>query len=300
MKNIFFASMIAVLGLGVQSFAQDEDDYSSESSDQVEYATETTSYAEEDDGYGNPLPKEEPAPVAEAPASSASAGGYFDKTLNLAWHLGFGFNGLHNTPTEYSDYGADDPNEGFTGANVSLGIFSLIHINSMFSIAPELEFTFRFLSQTLDEFRWWGDYYKIEKNLYLFDFDIPVTVRFNPVHFVYLEAGAQLGLSLGSGSDYTLTRESDGKVFDSLSPEENDEESWSSESVFFSLVFGAGATFELNAKHYDVGLRLVYDLTNLHKDNKDVILNEKDEPVAVVTNESRMWAVQLVVNYWFL
>ena len=38
MKNIFFASLVAVLGLGVQSFAQD-DDYAQDQDDQVEYAT---------------------------------------------------------------------------------------------------------------------------------------------------------------------------------------------------------------------------------------------------------------------
>lgn len=295
MKNIFFASMIAVLGLGVQSFAQDDDEYS----DQVEYATQTSSY--EDDGYGNPLPQEEPAAVRTetAPASSSSGNDFFDKTLNLAWHLGFGFNSLHSTPTEYEDYHLSDPNEGMSGAHVSLGVFSLIHINSMFSVAPELEFTFRFLSQTLDEFNWWGETYKIEKNLYMFDFDIPVTVRFNPVHFLYVEAGAQLAFNLASGSDYTLTRVSDGATLSSLSTEDTEESSWKSESVFFSLVFGVGGTFEWNLKNYDVGIRLIYDVTNLHKNNKDIVQVDETTVVAV-TDESKMWALQLVVNYWFL
>ncbi len=306
MKNIFFASLVAVLGLGVQSFAQD-DDYAQDQDDQVEYATKTASYdTEEDDGYGNPVqPQEEPAAVrteTQTQSSSSSSGNpFFDKTFNLAWRLGIGFNGLHDTPaaSEYTKLGAEDPNDGWAGANVELGLFSQIHINSMFSIVPELQFTFRFLSQTQDEFyTWYYGYVKEELNLYIFDLDIPVTFRFNPVHFFYVEAGAQLAFNLGSGSDRTWS-DADGKEITSDDTDFN----WSSESMFVSLVFGLGATFEMHNKNYDVGLRVVYDLTNLHKDNKDLVYPPNSTATtqpAVIENNSKVWAVQLVIGYWFL
>ena len=306
MKNIFFASLVAVLGLGVQSFAQD-DDYAQDQDDQVEYATKTASYdTEEDDGYGNPVqPQEEPAAVrteTQAQSSNSSSGNpFFDKTFNLAWRLGIGFNGLHDTPeaSEYNKLGAKDPNDGWAGANVELGLFSQIHINPMFSIVPELQFTFRFLSQTQDEYYLWGyGYVKEELNLYIFDLDIPVTFRFNPVHFFYVEAGAQLAFNLGCGSDYTLSND-DGKELASADTDFD----WSSESMFISLVFGLGATFEMHNKNYDVGLRVVYDLTNLHKDNKDLVYPENATATtqpAVIENNSKVWAIQLVIGYWFL
>lgn len=306
MKNIFFASLVAVLGLGVQSFAQD-DDYAQDQDDQVEYATKTASYdTEEDDGYGNPVqPQEEPAAVrteTQTQSSSSSSGNpFFDKTFNLAWRLGIGFNGLHDTPaaSEYTKLGAEDPNDGWAGANVELGLFSLIHINSMFSIAPEFQFTFRFLSQELDEYYLYRyGFVTEEMNLYMFDIDIPVTVRFNPVHFFYVEAGAQLAFNLGSGSDYTLT-DSDGNTIASADTEED----FSSASMFVSLVFGLGATFEMHNKNYDVGLRVVYDLTNLHKEAEDKIEIEGANGVGqtvVVDNNSKVWAIQLVIGYWFL
>ena len=304
MKNIFFASLVAVLGLGVQSFAQD-DDYAQDQDDQVEYATKTASYdTEEDDGYGNPVqPQEEPAAVrteTQTQSSNSSSGNpFFDKAFNLAWRLGIGFNGLHGSPapSEYTKYNAEDPNEGWAGANVELGLFSQIHINSMFSIVPELQFTFRFLSQTQDEY-YLGYYYgyvKEELNLYIFDLDIPVTFRFNPVHFFYVEAGAQLAFNLGSGSDRTLSNE-DGKEIASADSELD----WSSESMFISLVFGLGATFEMHNKNYDVGLRVVYDLTNLHKDTKDLVYPKDATQPVVVENNSKVWAIQLVIGYWFL
>ena len=306
MKNIFFASLVAVLGLGVQSFAQD-DDYAQDQDDQVEYATKTASDdTEEDDGYGNPVqPQEEPAAVrteTQTQSSSSSSGNpFFDKTFNLAWRLGIGFNGLHDTPaaSEYTKLGAEDPNDGWAGANVELGLFSQIHINSMFSIVPELQFTFRFLSQTQDEFyTWYYGYVKEELNLYIFDLDIPVTFRFNPVHFFYVEAGAQLAFNLGSGSDRTWS-DADGKEITS----DDTDFKWSSESMFISLVFGLGATFEMHNKNYDVGLRVVYDLTNLHKDTKDLVYPPNSTATTqptVIENNSKVWAVQLVIGYWFL
>ena len=306
MKNILFASLVAVLGLGVQSFAQDDDYGQDENQDQVEYAEKTASYdTEEDDGYGNPVqPQEEPAAVrteTQSSSNSSSGNSFFDKTFNLAWRLGIGFNGLHDTPAddEYSKYNRENPNEGWVGANVELGLFSLIHINSMFSIAPEFQFTFRFLSQELDEYYLYRyGFVTEEMNLYMFDIDIPVTVRFNPVHFFYVEAGAQLAFNLGSGSDYTLT-DSDGNTIASADTEED----FSSASMFVSLVFGLGATFEMHNKNYDVGLRVVYDLTNLHKEAEDKIEIEGANGVGqtvVVDNNSKVWAIQLVIGYWFL
>lgn len=304
MKNIFFASLVAVLGLGVQSFAQD-DDYGQDQ-DQVEYAEKTASYdTEEDDGYGNPVqPQEEPAAVrteTQTQSSNSSSGNpFFDKAFNLAWRLGIGFDGLHDTPAdEYSKLNVEDPNDGWAGANVELGLFSQIHINPMFSIVPEFQFTFRFLSRTLDEFYTWRyGYVKQELNLYMFDIDVPVTVRFNPVHFFYVEAGAQLAFNLGSGCDVTWS-DSEGQTITS----DDTDMSWSSASMFVSLVFGLGATFEMHNKNYDVGLRVVFDMTNLHKDAKDYVEMEGANGVnqtVVIDNNSKVWAVQLVIGYWFL
>lgn len=237
----------------------------------------------EDDGYGNEIPTvSENTTSVYRDFSSAEKPTAADSLLRCAFHLGIGLGAYWDYPSEY--LGDNDwLNIGF-----DLGMLFKFRVNPYLSVVPELNFGFIMSTRKVGD----SGSYTISENRGVFGIKVPVTARYNPIPNFYLEAGPSFAfnfatmhyLSAGdgnsSGSTYDLGR-------------------WSVNTFVPSLIFGLGGTMEANTNRpVDFGVRFILDLGGIEKDGK-MYLYDSDYHVHALENKTKMWNIQVVMNYHF-
>ena len=197
-------------------------------------------------------------------------------------HVGLGFGGYWDYPSEY--LGSNE----WMNVAFDLGCTFNIRVNRYLSVVPELGFGMIISSRDAGSV----SYYDVSENRGAYGFKIPVTVRFNPHRQFYLETGARM--SLNFASSHTLSgSDIDGNTI-SLSKSGN----WKAKSFVPSLIFGLGGTFKVNSQRdIDVGTRFILDVGGIEKN--DDIYFVTDDGVGSVKNKTKVWNIQIVVNYYF-
>ena len=197
-------------------------------------------------------------------------------------HVGMGFG-------SYWDYPSDllGKNDWFN-VGFDLGCAFNTRINRYLSVVPELNFGMVISSRDL------GD--DVSENRGAYGINIPVAVRFTPTRQFYLEAGARMAFNFASSHTYSGS-DALGRTV-SISASETDGFVWEAKTFIPSLIFGLGGTFKVNSHHdIDVGARFNLDVGGIEK--HDDIYFIVDDQWKSVKNKTKVWNIQIVVNYYF-
>lgn len=302
MKKMFLALVVAGFA-STMAFAQDDYDYGDD------YGTEASSG---DDGFTD-VSGDEAAPAAEAPATDVeyksmdegkkvsrdegAKPAFFEKPFNMAGHIAMGIGSFWNSPDMFDNadwrqaYGMDtNPYNEWLGYSVAFGMAFNYRFIDILSVSPEINLGIRGFVRNLDSYYSWRyGYVDVNENLFMLDLELPILARVMPTHQMYFEAGPQFSLKLvGTHSiDYV---DEDGNTIDS-----DANGSWDCASFFVTLIVGGGATVDLDGNLFDIGLRLVLDMTRLEKNETEYM----DINGGTFKDETKMWTIQLVVKYWF-
>ena len=223
--------------------------------------------------------------------------------FRLGVHVGIGTTGYWDYPPEYL-VGSDE----WGGLAADLGGAFKFNINETINLLTELNFGINVVSRDLAYRSTRYGSYKQEETRTLLKTEVPILMRFKPIPFGYVEAGAQLNFNFWSGNNKEY-RDYEGNSIQSVN---GDLEKWDVKTHVTSLVFGLG----LGGRIGDIGVRFVLDLDRIHKDDRisyyddgeRIYLYEdyakasasKNIPRAsVVDNKTKIWSIQLVVNYYF-
>ena len=242
----------------------------------------------EDDGYGNDVPvaSEKTASVyrdfSSAGKSETSAARDLSvDPFHFGVHMGIGLGGYWDYPDLLGEN--DWFNVGF-----DVGCAFNIRVNQYLRVVPELNFGLVVSSRDL------GD--DISENRGAYGINIPVAVRFTPTRQFYLETGARMAFNFASSHTYSGSDYLGRSV--SKSASEIGGFVWEAKTFVPSLIFGLGGTFKASSsRDIDVGARFVLDLGGIEKyDNLYVTDGYR---LGIVENKTKMWNIQLVVNYYF-
>lgn len=226
--------------------------------------------------------------------------------LRMGFHFGFGPTGYWDTPPKYL---VDEDDWG--GFAADLGLVFKLNINETLHLLLELDLgineVFRNLSWVSQNVT-----YTEEETRTIFKFNVPILFRFNPIDFVYVDAGAQLNYNLETAQtkDY---KNRDGYKVRSVEREKESLEKWKVKGEVTSLVFGFG----LCGRSGDFGVRFILDLDRIHKNDEIRYYYDGDEILAyddyvksssekkrvkpvIAENKTKMWTIQFVINYFFL
>lgn len=309
---LFLATMSLA---GTMAFAQDDYDYGDS------YGTEEAASTPDESSYEGSYESSAPA-AAEQPASDveyksmddeskktsrdeSATSPFFTKPFNMAAHVAIGFGSFWAVPDQYDNEawrkanGLDsNPYDEWLGYSVSFGMAFNYRFIDILSISPEINLGVRGYVRNLDTYySWWYDtYVNVNENLFMFDLELPILARVMPTHQVYFEAGPQFTVKFVANHSIDYVDDYSGETLYS-----DTDGSWECSSFFVSLILGGGATLDIDGKLFDIGLRLVMDMTKLEKDNKDYHEVDADgQPTAATfKDETKMWTLQMVVKYWF-
>lgn len=303
---LFLASLSLV---GTMAFAQDDYDYG----DDYGEATSASDDEYSDVGGGS----SEPAAEEAAPASSdvdyksmddeskkvsrdeGTKPAFFDKPFNMAGHIAFGFGSFWDTPEMYDNatwrqnVGMDtNPYDEWLGYSVSFGMAFNYRFIDILSVSPELNLGIRGFVRNLDTYYsyWLGTYVNVNENLFMFDIEVPILARVMPTQQIYFEAGPQFSVKLVASHSIDYVDDYSGETIYS-----DADGSWECASFFTTLIIGGGAMLDVDGKLFDLGLRLVMDMTKLEKDDTEMM----DLNGGTFKDETKMWTIQIVVKYWF-
>ena len=303
MKKMFLFLAAASL-MSVTAFAQDDYDYGDD------YGTEASS---SDDGYTD-MGSDEPAAEEQKPASDVEyksmddeskkvsrdetpTAPFFSKPFNMAGHVSFGFGSFWNTPDQYDNaawreaIGMDtNPYDDWLGYSVSFGMAFNYRFIDILSVSPEINLFISCLVRNLDSYYSWRyGYVDINENLFMFDIELPILARVMPTQQMYFEAGPQFTVKLVASHSVDYVDDAGNTLYSDA------EGSWECSSFFASLIVGGGAMLDIDGKMFDLGLRLIMDMTKLEKDDTEM----PDLDGTTFKDETKMWTIQIVMKYWF-
>lgn len=301
MKKFIIASAIAMC-LCSNAFAED-DGYGND----IPPARQEGSV---DDGYGNKLPaygQTEYKSFEEARASSK--GNNTRPSLLLGIHLGIGYAAMYDYPTDEDfiwEFGKND----WSGVSMDLGLVFKYRINALFTFVPEVNFGMDYI---LEEFEKQGmsgvgydddyGYYKVNESRTLFNLNIPLALRLT-VPFVYLEGGVRLSFNLGTSHDYEYTDEN-GNALRRLDENHQLEDvkvyagDWKVKTFITSALAGIGTTMRINGHECDFGVRVIWDLIGVNEYDKLYYDIDDSKLLKLVENNSKLYTIQFVFNYFF-
>ena len=308
MKKMFL--LLASLSLvSTMAFAQDDYDYGDS------YGTEEAASTSDEGSYESSAPAAAEQPASDVEYKSmddeskktsrdeSPTSPFFSRPFNMAAHVAVGFGSFWAVPEQYDNetwrkaMNMDtNPYDEWLGYSVSFGMAFNYRFIDILSISPEINLGIRGFVRNLDSYySYHYGYVDINENLFMFDLELPVLARVMPTHQVYFEAGPQFTVKfVGNHSiDYV---DDQGNTIES-----DTDGSWECASFFVSLILGGGATLDIDGKLFDIGLRLVLDMTKLEKDNTDYPeFDSNGVPTgSTFKDETKMWTLQLVVKYWF-
>lgn len=291
MKKLILASAIAMMCLSANAFAEDDGYGNDIPAARVEGTV--------DDGYGNKLPSNQPEYKSFEDARSSSRGGAQGVPFNLGLHLAFGLGTYWDYPTDRYLVEYFGENDWLT-VNFDIGGIAKIKMSNLVSIVPEVNFGFNFTSREVGR----GRYYKVEESRTLINVNVPVALRFTPLPYAYVEAGARFNFNLGTS--HTLDwYDEDGNALKDWNGKEVSEEldKWEAKAFIPSFIAGLGGTVRASGHELDLGIRFILDLVGVEKDDKidftyeGEVLKVGDQKL-VVENNTKMWAIQFYVNYF--
>jgi opacity protein-like surface antigen len=300
MKKVILASAIAMMCLSANAFAEDDGYGNDIPAARVEGTV--------DDGYGNKLPSNEPEYKSFEEARSSSRGQ--SPSFNIGGHIGFGFGSFWDYPTNEYVLEAIGKNEWI---NISFDFGGLIRyrFNNMISVVPELNFGFTVAQREVGRgYNWFYQDYKVEETRVLVNLNVPVTVRFNPVPFFYLEAGARVNFNLGTSHSLDLYDDNGNalKTYDkygNIVDASVELDKWEVNSFVPSIIGGIGGTIKVAGRDMDLGLRVIVDVAGIEKDDKIIFFDEEADQyltnnggLVMLENKTKMLAVQFVMNYY--
>ena len=268
MKKLMIASAIALMCFSANAFAEDDG-----------YGNDIPTAREEgtvDDGYGNKLPSSGESEFKSfTDARSSSNGNSQSRQLNIGGHFGFGLGTYWDYPVAF---GSND----WFGMAFDLGGVLKYRVNDMLAVVPELNIGFIHSSRKVAEGYWYGAY-NINETRLLVNLNIPVTARFTPVPYAYLEAGLRMNFNFATGHSKDASDQSTGQTFDS-----ENLDTWEVKTFVPSVVAGLGGTIKVKNHEMDLGLRLNLDVSGIQKDNKYYGMEDN----------SKIWNIQFVLNYY--
>ena len=296
MKKLILASAIAMMCLSANAFAEDDGYGNDIPAARVEGTV--------DDGYGNKLPSNQPEYKSFEDARSSSRGGAQGVPFNLGLHLAFGLGTYWDYPTDryLLDYFGE--NDWLT-VNFDIGGIAKIKMSNLVSIVPEVNFGFYFTSREIGRGHssYYGNY-KVEESRTLINVNVPVALRFTPVPYAFVEAGARFNFNLGTSHTMDYYDE-DGQALKDWKGKEVSREldKWEAKAFIPSFIAGLGGTVRASGHELDLGIRFILDLVGVEKDDKidftyeGEVLKVGDQKL-VVENNTKMWAIQFYVNYF--
>ena len=223
---------------------------------------------------------------------------FFDEKLHYGAHIGFGFagtwgneetEGMYYSPSYGPYLGVKDPYAGYLGAIVDIGFMLNYRLHQYVSFAPEINI------RVLDYFRESDCYYlyvygegdfPLDENMMIY-VNIPLLARITPFNTFYAELGAEINLNVSSS--FSLSN----------ADHEYDEDmggTWKGQTLGFGLILGGGKTIEFEGHHFDVGGRIVMDLSRIEADQMvDMTATNGTYRNPVGT---KSWSIQFVTNYY--
>lgn len=299
---LFLASLSLV---STMAFAQDDYDYG----DDYGEATSASNDEYSDMGSSSEPAAEEAAPASDVeyksmddeskkPSRDESATApFFTKPFNMAGHIGMGLGSFWAVPDQYDNatwreaVGLDtNPYDDWLGYSVSFGMAFNYRFIDILSISPEINLGIRGFVRNLDSYySWHYGYVDIDENLFMFDIELPILARVMPTQQMYFEAGPQFTIKLVATHSIDYVDDAGNTLYTDT------EGSWECSTFFASLVVGGGAMLDIDGKMFDLGLRLIMDMTKLEKDDTEM----PDLDGSTFKDETKMWTIQLVIKYWF-
>ncbi len=309
MKKLMIASAIAMMCLSANAFAED-DGYGND-------IPPARSEGTVDDGYGNKLPaygQKEYKSFEEARASSKGDG----QRPQVLWglHMGIGYAAYFDYPTDEDFLWEFGENE-WSGISMDFGLVLKYRINNAFTFVPEVNFGINYLAEAIEGEGYSEDYgwYKVNDARTLVNINVPLALRLT-LPFVYLEGGARLNFNIGTSHNYEYTDENGSslKYLDENGEYKNvtrKADTWKVKAFVPSALAGLGTTMRINGHEFDLGVRVIWDLSGIEKKDrlpydlddydasKSSSANDKARIYKIVENNTKMFTVQFVFNYFF-
>lgn len=281
-------------GYGDQAGYDDQSGYAEQSSDAAAYAPAPE---EQQPAYAEPAAQPAPQQVRQDDDDDNSSSALNGRAFRLGGRLQLGFSDFWGVDEVFDNlYNKDaqkvsNPIDEFTGFNVGVGLVGNFRINDMLSIMPEFVISATQYSVTLETFYSWfyGDYVDWEYSWWFINLDIDPIVRFMPLHFLYVEAGARLSVKIAALDSYSYNRSYDGATIAS------DDVDLPAPSFVPGVLFGFGASVPIKRGLTDIGLRFVWDFVSasdyVWEDLRDI---NGVNPKTV----AKRFEIQFVINYW--
>lgn len=310
MKKLMIASAIAMVCLSANAFAED-DGYGND-------IPPARSEGTVDDGYGNKLPaNNEPEYKSFEEARASSYGSTSNSGNNNArpravvgMHLGIGYASLANFPSDndfVTQYGKND----WSGLSLDFGLAFKYRINNLITFAPELNFGLNYITEEIEGAGGWDYFYgeyKVDDARTLYSVNIPLMLRLN-VPFAYIEGGIRLNFNIDTDHEYEYT-DRDGNPLKYYDYEDEEyktvkrdaKDDWEVKTFVPSVVAGLGTTILINGHECDFGVRFIWDLSGIEKKQNKIVRiyeTERSSIVKVVEDNTNMYAIQFVFNYFF-
>ena len=227
-----------------------------------------------------------------------------DTPLHVGAHMGLGYAGTWNNQDAYGAYlnpntweielTEKDPFAGYMGFIVDFGIVINYRLASIFCLVPEINFRMVDYMKESEVWYlkvdrgWYTERYPLDENMMVMDINVPLMMRLT-FGMAYFELGGELNLNLTTS--FTLTNSD----FDY---EEDMGGYWNANTFVWGLVFGGGATLDMDGKALDIGLRVIVDMNAIEKNelvDMSALNGTYRKPV-----DTRMWAIQLSMAFYFM
>lgn len=285
-------------GYGDQAGYDDQSGYAEQSSDAAAYAPAPE---EQQPAYAEPAAQPAPQQVRQDDDDDNSSSALNGRAFRLGGRLQLGFSDFWGVDevfdNMYTKDGVKMENrfDAFTGVNVGLGLIGNFRINKMFSIMPEFVFSISRYAETLDSFYdWYYGMVDYEYSWWFIDLDIDPVVRFMPLDFIYIEAGARLSVVLAALESYSYNSTYDGTEIAS-----DDVDLPEAAAFLPGVLFGVGASVPIKRGLTDIGLRFVWDLASVSETPFEYCSSE-DNFVSqrIAKTVAKRFEIQFVINYW--
>ena len=196
----------------------------------------------------------------------------------------------------------------WSGVSMDFGLVFKYRINPLISFVPEFNLGISYFMEEIEgsedyDFLWGA--YKVNDTRTLININVPLAIRLT-VPFVYLEAGARLNLNLSTSHDYEYT-DRDGNNLQYYDWEDDEyknvtrkaEDEWKVKTFIPSIMAGLGTTILINGHECDFGVRVFFDMNGIEEKDKFVIEDDRSDRIKVVKDETKIYSIQFVFNYFF-
>ena len=230
--------------------------------------------------------------------------GFFDDPFHVGVHLGIGYAGTWNNENAYGMYyepnsgelylAEKDPYNGYNGILADFGVILNYHLGKYLSVVPEINF------RIIDYFRESDCWYlkvthndgtqeaaPLDENMMMMDLNVPLVLRVTPAPVFFIDLGAEANVNFTT--KYSLSN-------DDYDYEEDMGGVWKARRFMWGIVFGAGTTLDVDGLFFDIGARAVIDMSAFEEDqlvDMFAMNGTYRNPVG-----TRMWGIQLVLNYY--